>query len=81
VNRATVISDSPSTSAATRVDPAEYVGTRDLLNAAVLAGAGLLAGGDASDEPSPVWKLGWAKRRQTINDRFGDPIFPPNYNP
>ncbi|MGB7078463.1 MAG: hypothetical protein WBD53_14840 [Xanthobacteraceae bacterium] len=29
----------------TRVDPAEYVGTRDFLNAAVLAGTGLLGGG------------------------------------
>jgi filamentous hemagglutinin len=50
-----------------------------LLNAAVLAGAGLLAGGGASDEPSPVWKLGWAKREQTINEKFGDHTFPDNY--
>ena len=63
----------------TRVDPAEYVGTRDFLNAVVLAGSGLLAGGAAADEPSPIWKLGWAKRGQTINERFGDPTFPDNY--
>lgn len=62
-----------------RVDPAEYVGTRDFLNAVVLAGSGLLAGGAAADEPSPIWKLGWAKRGQTINERFGDPTFPDNY--
>ena len=49
----------------TRVDPAEYVGTRDLIDAAVLAGTGLLGtpaeagllGTPAS--ASPVWKLGW----------------------
>jgi hypothetical protein len=63
----------------TRVDPAEYVGTRDFLNAAVLAGAGLLAWGAAADEPSPIWQLGWAKRGQMINERFGDPAFPANY--
>jgi hypothetical protein len=63
----------------TRVDPAEYVGTRDFLNAAVLAGAGLLVGGAAADEPSPVWQLGWAKRGQIINEKFGDSAFPPNY--
>ena len=63
----------------TRVDPAEYVGTRDFLNAAVLAGAGLLVGGAAADEASPIWELGWAKRGQMINDRFGDPSFPGNY--
>jgi len=63
----------------TRVDPAEYVDTRDFLNAAVLAGAGLLAGSAATDEPSPVWKLGWAKRGQMINEKFGDPTFPTNY--
>lgn len=63
----------------TRVDPAEYVGTRDFLNAVVLAGAGLAAGGATADEPSPVWQLGWAKRGQIINERFGDPTFPSNY--
>ncbi|HEX3936260.1 MAG TPA: hypothetical protein VHX43_02050 [Xanthobacteraceae bacterium] len=63
----------------TRVDPAEYVGTRDFLNAVVLAGAGLVAGGAAADEPSPVWQLGWAKRGQIINEKFGDPAFPGNY--
>lgn len=63
----------------TRVDPAEYVGTRDLLNAAVLAGAGLLSGGAAADEATAVWKLGWAKRGQIINEKFGDPTFPGNY--
>jgi hypothetical protein len=62
----------------TRVDPAEYVGTRDFLNAAVLAGAGLLAGGAATaDEASAIWGLGWAKRGQMINGKFGDPTFPP----
>lgn len=60
----------------TRVDPAEYVGTRDILNAAILAGTGLLATPDA---PSPAWKLGWAKRGQMINQQFEDPTFPPNY--
>lgn len=64
----------------TRVDPAEYVGTRDFFDAAVLAGAGLLAGGGtAADEASPIWELGWAKRGQIINGEFGDPTFPPNY--
>lgn len=63
----------------TRVDPAEYVGTRDFLNAVVLAGAGLLAAGTAADEPSPIWKLGWAKRGRMINEKFGDPTFPDNY--
>lgn len=63
----------------TRVDPAEYVGTRDFLNAAVLAGTGLLGGGAVPDEPSPVWQLGWGKRGQMINDQFGDPTFPDNY--
>jgi hypothetical protein len=69
----------------TRVDPAEYVGTRDLLDAAVLAGAGLLGtpaeagllGTPAS--ASPVWKLGWGLRGQKINEVFGDPTFPFNY--
>jgi hypothetical protein len=69
----------------TRVDPAEYVGTRDLLDAAVLAGAGLLgAPGEAGvlgapAGPSPVWKLGWGLRGKTINELFGDPTFPSNY--
>jgi hypothetical protein len=69
----------------TRVDPAEYVGTRDLLDAAVLAGAGLLGTpGEASvlgapAGPSPVWKLGWGLRGQKINEVFGDPTFPSNY--
>lgn len=63
----------------TRVDPAEYVGTRDFLNAVVLAGAGLVAGGAAADDPSPVWQLGWAKRGQMINAQFGDSTFPGNY--
>ena len=63
----------------TRVDPAEYVGTRDVLNAAVLASAGLLAGGGAAaEEASAIWKLGWAKRGQIIDRIFGDPTFPPN---
>lgn len=60
----------------TRVDPAEYVGTRDFLDAAILVGAGLLGTPGA---PSSVWKLGWAKRGQTINKQFGDPTFPDNY--
>jgi len=69
----------------TRVDPAEYVGTRDFLDAAVLAGAGLLGTpGEAgvlgaSEGPSPVWKLGWGLRGKTINELFGDPTFPSNY--
>lgn len=63
----------------TRVDPAEYVGTRDFLNAVVLASAGLVVGGAATDAPSPIWQLGWAKRGQMINVRFGDPTFPANY--
>ncbi len=63
----------------TRVDPAEYVGTRDFLNAVVLTSAGLVAGGAATDAPSPIWQLGWAKRGQMINVRFGDPTFPANY--
>jgi hypothetical protein len=61
----------------TRVDPAEYVGTRDFLNAAVLAGTGLLLG--TPQGPSPVWKLGWGLRGQKINELFGDPTFPYNY--
>jgi len=61
----------------TRVDPAEYVGTRDFLNAAVLASTGLLVG--APQGPSPVWKLGWGLRGQKINELFGDPTFPSNY--
>lgn len=69
----------------TRVDPAEYVGTRDLIDAAVLAGTGLLgAAGEAGIPgapagPSPVWKLGWGLRGQKINEVFGDPTFPSNY--
>jgi hypothetical protein len=69
----------------TRVDPAEYVGTRDLIDAAVLAGTGLLgAAGEAGIPgapagPSPVWKLGWGLRGQKINEVFGDPTFPFNY--
>jgi hypothetical protein len=69
----------------TRVDPAERVGTRELLNAIVLAGAGLLGtAGEAgvmgaSAGPSPVWKLGWGLRGQKINEVFGDPTFPSNY--
>jgi hypothetical protein len=68
-----------------RVDPAEYVGTRDLIDAAVLAGTGLLgAAGEAGIPgapagPSPVWKLGWGLRGQKINEVFGDPTFPSNY--
>ena len=69
----------------TRVDPAEYVGTRDLLNAAVLAGAGLLGTpGEAGllgapQGPSPIWKLGWGLRGQKFHELFGDPTFPSNY--
>jgi hypothetical protein len=69
----------------TRVDPAEYVGTRDLLDAAVLAGAGLLvtpaeAGLLGTPQgPSPIWKLGWGLRGQKFNELFGDPTFPSNY--
>ena len=55
----------------TRVDPAEYVGTRDFLNAAALLGT--------PDGPSPVWKLGWAERGRRINKQFGDNSFPDNY--
>jgi len=60
----------------TRVDPAERVGIREVLNAIVLAGAGLLA---TPGGPSPVWKLGWGLRGQKINEVFGDPTFPSNY--
>jgi len=60
----------------TLADPAEYVGTREFLNDVVLAGAGLLATPGAA---SPAWKLGWAKRGQTINKQFGDNTFPDNY--
>ena len=60
----------------TRVDPAEYVGTRDFLNAGVLAATGLLG---TPDGPSPVWKLGWAERGRRINKQFGDNTFPDNY--
>jgi contact-dependent growth inhibition (CDI) system restriction endonuclease-like protein len=60
----------------TRVDPAEYVGTRDILNAGVLAAVGLLG---TPDGPSPVWKLGWAERGRRINKQFGDNTFPDNY--
>ncbi len=60
----------------TRVDPAEYVGVRDVLDAAVLAAAGLLG---TPRGPSPVWKLGWAARGQAINKEYGDPTFPDNY--
>ena len=60
----------------TRVDPAERVGTREVLNAIVLAGAGLLA---TPGGPSPVWKLGWAERGRRINKQFGDNSFPDNY--
>jgi hypothetical protein len=60
----------------TRADPAEYAGTRDFLDAIVLAGAGLLA---TPGGPSPVWKLGWGKRGQEINKKFGDNTFPDNY--
>jgi hypothetical protein len=69
----------------TRVDPAERVGTREFLNAIVLAGAGLLGtAGEAGvlsapAGPSPVWKLGWGLRGQKINELFGDPTFPSNY--
>jgi len=69
----------------TRVDPAEYVGTRDLLDAAVLAGAGLLGTpGEAGllgtpQGPSSIWKLGWGLRGQKFNELFGDPTFPSNY--
>jgi hypothetical protein len=60
----------------TRADPAEYAGTRDFLDAIVLAGAGLLA---TPGGPSPVWKLGWAERGRRINKQFGDSTFPDNY--
>jgi hypothetical protein len=69
----------------TRADPAERVGTRELINAIVLAGAGLLGtAGEAGVPgapagPSPVWKLGWGLRGQKINEVFGDPTFPSNY--
>ena len=69
----------------TRVDPAERVGTREVLNAIVLAGAGLLGtAGEAGvlsapAGPSPVWKLGWGLRGQKVNEVFGDPTFPSNY--
>lgn len=57
------------------VDPAEYVGVRDFLNNAVLAAATLLG----TPKGPNVWKFGWAKRGQIVNQRFGDPTFPPNY--
>ncbi len=60
----------------TRVDPAEYVGVRDFLNAAILAAAGPLT---AAQAPSPVWKLGWGKRGQIIDAKFRDPTFPVNF--
>jgi hypothetical protein len=69
----------------TRVDPAEYVGTRDFLNAAVLAAASLLGTPkevglpSTPAGPSPVWRLGWGLRGQKINELFGDPTFPSNY--
>jgi hypothetical protein len=60
----------------TRVDPAEYVGTRNFLNAVILAGTSLLA---TPSGPSLAWKLGWAKRGQMLHEQFGDEMFPPNY--
>lgn len=65
----------------TRVDPAEYVGVRDALDAASLAAAGLLGAprGPSPGGPSPVWKLGWAARGRAINKEYGDPTFPDNY--
>jgi len=69
----------------TRVDPAEYVGIRDALDAAVLAAAGLLGSPRGTsptkpgDGPSPVWNLGWAARGRAINKEFGDNSFPDNY--
>ena len=60
----------------TRVDPAEYVGVRDVLDAAAIAASGLLG---MPRGPSPVWKLGWAARGRALNDVYGDPTFPDNY--
>jgi hypothetical protein len=54
------------------VDPAEYVGVRDLLNNAVLAAAAILG----TPKGPSVWKFGWAKRGQIIHQKFGDSTFP-----
>jgi hypothetical protein len=62
----------------TRVDPAEFVGVRDFINAIILAGAGFLTP-RGPKEPSPVWKLGWGKRGQLIDQEFRDPTFPFNF--
>jgi hypothetical protein len=60
----------------TYADPAVYVGTRDTLDAAILAAIGLLT---RPNGPSPIWKLGWGLRGQKFNGVFGDPTFPSNY--
>jgi hypothetical protein len=60
----------------TYADPAVYVGTRELLNNAILVAAGSLT---VAGAPSYVWKLGWGLRGRLINNRFGDPSFPFNY--
>lgn len=55
----------------TRADPGEYVGTRDALDAGILAAltlGGLPAVGDAA---SPAWKLGWAVRGNYFSEQLG----------
>lgn len=89
----------------TRVDPAEYARTRDLVTGAAIAVGGVppaaagetrATGGVASEgataeraaaeanpasaevqAPSEAWTYGWAKRGNTIHERFSDGSLPP----
>ncbi len=67
----------------TRVDPAEYVAVSGFITGAILAGLpgakGPSTKAPSATEASSDWRLGWAKRGQTINEKYGDPTFPPNY--
>jgi hypothetical protein len=55
----------------TRADPGEYVGTRDALNAAILAALALGGAPAVGDVPSPAWKLGWAARGNYFSEQLG----------
>jgi hypothetical protein len=52
----------------TRVDPAEYVGTRDFLDNLVMTASGLVT---IANTPSLAWKLGWARRGAYFEIKLG----------
>ncbi len=55
----------------TRADAGKYVGTRDALDAIILAALALGGVPAVADVPSPAWKLGWAARGNYFSEQLG----------